>query len=272
MLDQLRHARDVISMEAVSGGTAEDKAAARLPTFLDKASEFLTKTIFQKIGDFFSIKNLGWLAQHAQRKPFSEVRGVQVVAPQGFKGSLVDYGNALIKAVEDTQDFEANVLSPFASWLGQRLADPDSLRSVSNSLKIPGLQHIKVDQLSKSLDAFFPNKTDAEAPVYGDLFRRQGDWTDLSNQVKKLNAYYTNGKFEKIQAKVPEISQLLTVFAQRAAQYPEEFQFSSVTTEQLGKVTFEIAEQVEFYGVLRHRVEEFCKIVNDNVEIIKDHV
>ena len=65
MLNQLRHARDLISMEAVSGGTAEDKAAEKLPTFLDKASQFLTKTVFQTLGDFFSIKKLGWLGQHA---------------------------------------------------------------------------------------------------------------------------------------------------------------------------------------------------------------
>lgn len=272
MLDQLRHARDVISMEASTGGNVQDAAAERLPTFFDKAAEFLQKTIFQTIGDFFQIKNLGWLAQHAQRKPFSEVRGIQVVTPQGFKGSLVEYGNALVRAVETIQDLEADVLAPFGSWLGQRIADPDAFKSVSNTLKIPGLQAIKIDALSKSLDAFFPSKVDDKTPVYGDIFRRQGDWADLSNQVKKLNTLYSNGKYEKVQAKVPELSELLALLAKRSAEFKEEYQYSSIQTEQLSKVTFEIAEQIEFYGVLRHRVEEFCKIVNDNVEIVKDQV
>lgn len=272
MLNELRHARDVISMEAVAGGTATDKAAERLPSFLDKASEFLSKTVFAKIGDFLSIKNLGWLALNAQRKPFSEMRGIPVVVPQGFKGSLVEYGSVLIKAVEATEDLESEVLSPFGSWVGQRIADPASLKNLTNTLRIPGLQPLKVDALQKQLDRFFPTKTDVKVPIYGDIFKRQADWGDLNNQIKKLNTLYTNGKFEKVQAKVSELSQLMEVLSQRIVENKTEYELSSVTTEQLSKITFDVAEQIEFYGVLRHRVEEFLNTVTDNVDLVKANV
>ncbi len=34
----------------------------------------------------------------------------------------------------------------------------------------------------------------------------------------------------------------------------------------------QVAEQVEFYGVLRHRVDEFLRTVELNVDIVKSHV
>lgn len=272
MLDQLRHARDVISMEAIAGGNASDKAAERLPSFLDKAVEFLSHSVFNPIGDFFRTKDLSWLALNAPRKPFSEMRSLPVCVPQGFKGSLAEYGVALVKAVEEFQDLEKDVLSPFGSWISQRLADPQSLKSLTNTLKIPGLQAPKLEATQKQLDHYFPDKVDAKEIVYGEIIRRQADWSELYNTVKKLNTLYTNGKFEAVQRKVPELSNLLGVLSNRMGEFKQEYQFSSVTTEQLSKVTYSVAEQIEFYGVIRHRVEEFLKIVNDNVELVKKHV
>lgn len=272
MLKELRHACDVISMEAVAGGNATDKAAARLPAFLDKAVEFLTHTVFSPIGSLFKTKDLSWLASNVAGRSYSEMRGLAVVAPQGFKGSLAEYSSALVKAVEEFQDLEKDVLSPYGSWLGQRVADPASLKALTNSLKIPGLQAPKLEATQKQLDHYFPSKVDSKEPIYGEVIRRQADWVELYNNIKKLNTLYANGKFEAVQKKVPELSQLLEVLSQRMGEFQGEYQLSSINTERLAKVTFEIAEQIEFYGVIRHRVEELLKVVEQNVELLRPHV
>ena len=52
----------------------------------------------------------------------------------------------------------------------------------------------------------------------------------------------------------------------------EVYQFSSVTIDKLSQVIFDVAEHVEFYGVLRHRVDEFVRIVDQNVELVKPSI
>lgn len=274
MLDQLRQTCDVISLEAVAGGNAADKAADKLPSLFDQAGEFLTKTVLQSLGDFFAVKNIGWLSLNAARANYSDLRGLPVVTPQGFKGALVDYGNVLVKAVEELDDLDSDVLTPFSSWLSQRVADPESLKALTNSLKIPGLHEPKIENIQKQLDRFFPDKFDEETSVYGAVFKRQADWVELNNLVKKLNTIYANGKFEKVQKRLPELSQLLSVLAERMREDKgtEVYQFSSVNIERLSKVVYEVACHVEFYGILRHRVEEFLKAVDQNVQIVKPHI
>lgn len=272
MLQKLRHARDVISLEAVSGGAATDKAAERLPTFLSKASEFLRNNVAGAIGNLFTTKDLGWLSIQMTRKPYSEMRGLKVRAPQGFKGSLAEYGKFLEKAGEALDDIEKDVLQPFGVWISQRISDPASLKALTNTLRIPGLHAPKLAELSKSLERFFPEKTDAADPIYGDVFRRQGDWGDLNNTVKNLQTLHQNGKYEKVQRKVQDLSDLMDVLSKRLAEEKDEFIASSVTTEQLAKVTLEVAELIEYYGVVRHRTEEFIRINHENVELLKPHV
>lgn len=270
MLNTLRHARDMISLEAISGTAAHDKAASRLPQFLIKAGEFLKQNIFSPIGNLLAIKDLAWLGMNAQRKPYSELRGLAIRTPEGFRGSLVDYGKHLEAAAQELDDLQKDVLDPFAAWLAAALDDPSVLRSLTNQLRIPGLHAPKLTALKKSLDQYFPDKHDSKAPIYGDVFKRQGDWAELNATVKKLHALYQNGKYEKVGVRVNELSELLGLLSERLAEDKETYALSSVTTEKLSKVTFEIAEYVEYYGVVRHRAEEFLRVVTDNVALVRE--
>lgn len=272
MLHTLRHARDLISLEALSDGTAPIQAASRLPTFLVKASDFLKQNIFSPIGDLFAIKDLAWLAMNAQRKPYSEMRALAMRTPEGFHGSLAEYGKHLVQTAESLDDLQKDVLDPFGAWLAKGLADPASLRALTNSLRIPGLQAPKINSLKKALEHYFPAKRPADTPIYGEVIKRQGDWAEINAAVKKLHTLYQNGKYPKVGQKVQELSELMDVLSRRLNDDKDDFVLSSVTTEQLAKVTYEIAEHIEFYGVLRHRVEEYLHAMADNVELVKKHV
>lgn len=276
MLDKLRQTCNVISLEAAVGGNAADKAAEKLPSLFDQASEFLSRGVLEKVGNFFSgySRSLAWLSMNGSRGNYAELRGLQVHVPQGFKGSLVEYGNVLTKAVDEMSSLERDVLGPFSSWLQQRIADPESLKALSNSLKIPGLHEPKIEGIQKQLDRFFPDKADASTALYGEVIKRQADWADLFNLTKKLNTQFGDGTYEAIQKRLPELSDLLTVLSERLREDKgsEVYQFSSVNVEKLSKVVYQVAEHLEFYGVLRSRVDEYLRAVSDNVEIVRPHI
>lgn len=264
MLHDLRENAMSISMEAASGLEAADKAAERIPTFLESAAEYLNRNVFQPLSNAFATKDLNWVANELQRKNYSEMRAIKISAPENFKGSLLDYGTALLAASEDMDALHDKVLVPLDSWVNGRLGDPNSLKSLTNTLKVPGLHDMPIDALNKRLDRFFPDKADTRVPIYGEVIARQSDWKGIADTVRKINTVYANGNYEKVCKKQAELTYSLRLLAKRIGEAPEEYKLSSVTTEQLSKVVIGVAEQIEFYGVLRSRVDQYLRSISDN--------
>lgn len=273
MLHDLRETATSISMEAASGLEAADRAAERIPTFLESAAEYLNRNVFQPLSNAFATRDLNWVANELQRKQYSEMRPIKISAPEKFSGTFVDYGNVLLAASEDMDALHDKVLVPLDSWVNGRLGDPNSLKSLTNTLKVPGLQDLHVDTLNKRLDKFFPDKSTvngSRAPIYGEVIVRQADWKTIADIVRKLNTVYANGNYEKVCKKQSELTYSLRLLAKRIGEAPEEYKLSSVTTEQLSKVVIGVAEQIEFYGVLRSRVDEYLRAISDN-QVLMSH-
>lgn len=272
MLHDLRENAMSISMEAASGLEAADKAAERIPTFLESAAEYLNRNVFQPLSNAFATKDLNWVANELQRKNYSEMRAIKISAPENFKGSLLDYGNALLAASEDMDALHDKVLVPLDSWVNGRLGDPNSLKSLTNTLKVPGLHDMPIDALNKRLDRFFPDKADTRVPIYGEVIARQSDWKGIADTVRKINTVYANGNYEKVCKKQAELTYSLRLLAKRIGEAPEEYKLSSVTTEQLSKVVIGVAEQIEFYGVLRSRVDQYLRSISDNQMVMSHYL
>lgn len=275
MLQELKKTQEVITMEAASADPETVRQASfKLPAFLSEISEFLIRTVMGVVGNYLGLKNLGWMAMHAQRRSYSELRNVPAAAPDGFKGNLVDYGHVLVLSVKELDTICKDVLDPFGAWISSKISDPESLKSLTNALKIPGLHPPKLEAMQKRLDRFFPDKVEVKQPIYGEVIARQKDWMDLNNIVKDLNTTYSNGNYERVQKKLPELSELMTVLSKRLDEDTsvQKYQLSQVTIEQLSAITFQVAQLIEFYGVLRHRSDEFMKCVADNVDLVKDKI
>lgn len=270
MLHDLRETATFISMEAASGLEAADRAAERIPTFLESASEYLNRNVFQPLSNAFATKDLTWVANELQRKPYSEMRPIKVSTPENFKGNLAEYGATLLAASEDMDALLDKVLSPLDAWVNTRLGDPNTLKSLTNTLKVPGLQDLHVDALSKRLDRYFPDKASNQAPIYGEVIARQADWKAIAETIRKINTVYANGNFEKVCKKQTDLTYSLRLLAKRIGEAPEEYKLSSVTTEQLSKVVIGVAEQIEFYGLLRNRVDEYLRAISDN-QVLMSH-
>lgn len=272
MLHDLRENAMSISMEAASGLEAADKAAERIPTFLESAAEYLNRNVFQPLSNAFATKDLNWVANELQRKNYSEMRAIKISAPENFKGNLLDYGTALLAASEDMDALHDKVLVPLDSWVNGRLGDPNSLKSLTNTLKVPGLHDMPIDALNKRLDRFFPDKADTRVPIYGEVIARQSDWKGIADTVRKINTVYANGNYEKVCKKQAELTYSLRLLAKRIGEAPEEYKLSSVTTEQLSKVVIGVAEQIEFYGVLRSRVDQYLRSISDNQMVMSHYL
>lgn len=268
MHKELEYMHSVISLESQSDATVAS-AAERIPGFLDKITEFFTQNVAQPIGTLFSRKDVVWMADNASRRPFNEMRGYRVYVPVGFKGSLADYGQLLLEAAGKMDRILDEVLVPYGRWVAEKVSNPKSLSNLTNTLQIPGLKDLDIRPLEVRLDAFFPDRNRHTTAIYGEVFARQQDWERCSSALRKLEDLYKNGRYDRTRAKVRELSELLEKLAVVIRENRIEYQVSSVTIKQLSDITFEIAKMVEFYGILRHRVDEYARSMQDTVDELR---
>lgn len=269
MLKNLSLQSDFISMESAAGDAGLQKATGRLPDYLSKVSRFLNESIIMPITAFASGKDLGWLALNANRYSYPDWRSFRMEAPHGFKGSLAEYGKDLVAATELMHKLESEVLAPYMTFVSERLSDPSSMKSLSTTIKVPGMHDVDYARVAKKLETYFPDKKVSEEPIYSEVIRRQADWVDINNAVQRLSALYGDGHYEAVIKRTRELGDLVNVLADRLTNDKEEFVASPVIVNALSKLTLAVAQQVEFYGILRGRVSEYQESVEASLKQVR---
>jgi len=270
MLKNLSLQSDFVSMESSAGDAGLQKATGRLPDYLVKVSHFLNENIVKPITAFAAGKDLGWLALNANRYSYPEWRSFRMEAPHGFQGSLAEYGKDLVTATTLMQKLESDVLAPYMTFVAERLSDPTSMKSLSTTIKVPGMHDVDYARVAKKLESYFPDKKVSEEPVYSDVIRRQADWIDINNSVQHLAAMYNDGHYEAVVKRTRELGELVNVLADRLTHNKEEFIASPVIVNALSKLTLAVAQQVEFYGVLRSRVSEYQESIEASLKQVRN--
>lgn len=258
-LETLRHQRDVISLEAVSGEAAQLSALSRLPAFLTSAKavfqnqlEQTVKTVYQFAMDFNSV------AAKLRRMDHATVRSVQVQVPQGLKVDMITYGHALTAASDELKSVDSDMIKPFLTWLNKNLSSPGQLKSLSGTLSISGYKPLPIGKLKSAIEACFHDAGRAEAIVpYGQAVRRSADWTDLEKSQLTLTRDLGAGLQKSVLDSMAELEISLETLLLRLTKESEKYAPSKVVVQELINTAFDVAEAIEFYGTVRYRAQEY---------------
>lgn len=271
-LDQLRRQRDIISLEADSGGAAMAQAASRLPAFFTSVREAISKQL-NNMGDLlFGKTDLKRFALRMQRVPYASLRNEPAVVPPGLHTDLLTYGRHLTAACASVQDIDKDSLAPYAAWLQSKLGNPSSLASLTNALDIRGYKPLGIKSLQDTLnDCFLPDnvKQPHEVP-YGQAIRRQNDWSAIADVVSQLEHCCTEKSHRQVVQRLDDIDELVQKLLTRIKEDPEQYKLSSKTLTTLSNVSYSIATEVEFYALLRHHVREYVTAVQETQKRFAD--
>lgn len=260
MLHELRRQRDIISLEAVSGEGALGTAASRLPSFFTSAKSFFSKHLGEPITDFFAKKDLTFFARKIQKTPYADLRPIQVSVPAGLKVDYLTYITTLLNSTTAIRSLKFDILVPYAAWLSNKLGNPSSLASNSNTLNIQGYKPHDIEELEKLINDCFvaPQAVQTATMAYGTALKRNTDWTLIAEQMALLEQEFDEKGHKEIVKFVDHTSELLHKLIARIEEdkKKEEYKLSPTTMKAMSETTYAIACEIEFYGLLRHRVKE----------------
>lgn len=263
MLDQLKLASEEISLEAISGGASVAQALSRLPLYLDNAKQFYVKNIGEPVKTLFAKKDLVWFAQKVQPVSYVDLREVEVFVPAGLKTDLLSYSDVLLEAASYTNTFRLEVLDPFTKWLAGKLAEPSSLNSLRPALEIEGFEKRDLDKITKKLTACFDEKAANGVAPYGKAVKRNADWTKIVANAVELQARFLKDDHMLVLQQMNKTTDLLDTLLNRIQQEPETYQVSGPVVSSIAKVAYAVAKEIEFYGIVRFRTEEFSHALNE---------
>jgi hypothetical protein len=259
MLDELRRQSDTISLEAAAGADSLNTAKEKLAGFFSDVKGFLSKHLLEPVKNLFADNGIGPFAKRMQKTTYAEIRPIAVVVPAGLSSDLVTYAQALVKSAEATKDLVNDVVGPFQSWVRSKLGNPSSLASLTSSLNISGLRPHKVEELEKLLQSCFHggNGTQPVNVPYGQAIKRNQDWYALNDAISRISAAYNDKTHGEIVRQVQDLMEDINTLMTRLKEDPATYAVSGITVQLLSQTTHMVAREVEFYGLLRHRITEF---------------
>ena len=257
MLDDLRRQRDIISLEAASGDAAHAQALSRLGSYIKSMASAIVMSTYAPLKQLFAKSDVAAEGRAMEKIPYNAIRHLPL---RGMAGQQVDFltiATHLEKCAVSMNTLERDVLTPFSSWVANKLSNPSTLASLSGTLAIPGYKPHDLAGFDKEFRTFFESGVVAnsrEIP-YGMAFRRNADWGPLADKMGGLEkALVENGQHKRIRELVDNIDNMLGRLIQRIEEDGETYKVSPTTLHALADAAYTVANEMQFYSMLTHRV------------------
>ncbi len=256
-LESLRLLGETISLEAVSGEAAELTALARLPAFLKSARHLYQSQLSKSISAIleFTAQFTSELPR-LKRQDYSRIRTMQVQVPEGLKVDMLTYMKVLSDCAQNLKLIEAQMITPFYTWLNFLLSNPASLSSISSTLQIVEYRPLDIEGMRKAIDACFVTKGRLESMVpYGQVFKRQADWEQVDANRVNITRALTPALHKAVTKSMGELEITLDTLLVRLTKNADKYKPGPTVIREIAKVAYAVAEAIEFYGLLRYNVE-----------------
>lgn len=269
MLDDLKYQRDVITLESSSGAAALEHAVGRLPDFFTNVRTAFSKYLAQPVTMLFQKRDVTSVAERTKNKVYSELRGQEAFVPPGLKVDYLTYAQTLSEGAKQMRLIRQEVLVPFAGWLGTKLGNPASLAALTVNLDVSGLHLHAVEKLEKKIQICFNTVGRQEAvTTYGQVVKRNADWALLAKELDYLTTSFNDAQHKEIIDLVNRCTNQIDMLMQRMQEDPQQYKISPPAVAALANLSYQIACELEFYGLLRNRISELCHAVNSTAQKI----
>lgn len=203
---------------------------------------------------------------------YASVRELRLYVPSGFKGSLVDYSNALLESVKYCQAFPGTTLREYTAEMARLTAFKDApLGTKDHTSVFEALQKTRAE-LDKKVATFFDSSMSAKSETtVGKCFSQNKEWIELFNTVHAIERTINSLNMHAIQEEVKKAEGCLDILYERA-QAGKFDHASPEVLRNLGKGAYQIAQELEFLSVTYYRAltlrEAIKASVNKLIEIM----
>ena len=263
MLDDLKYQRDVITLESSSGAVALEHAVGRLPDFFSNIRTAFNTYLAEPAVRLLTPSNAYSMKLFSDNKSYVDLRKMEAYVPPGLSVDYLTYTEVLKDGAKQMQTIRQDVLTPFSAWLASKLGNPSSLAALTVNLKIDGVHLHSVEKLEKRIQSCFnPNVKQESLTTYGAVVRRNADWVLLQKDMEHLNSAFSPDQHREIVELVNRCTSQIDTLMRRMEEEPDVYKISPPAVAALANMCYQIARELEFYGMLRNRIKELSHAID----------
>jgi len=270
-MEALQTQRDIIAVESFAGADSLRAAVARLPALFGSAQTFYAKFMGNPGTFYFKTKDLRDTADKLTHINYADIRNIDVLVPEGLATDLLAYVRVLNQSGDLADKLESEVLAPFETWLGTMLGAPENLRNLSQNLQIPGFRLHDTKAVEKKIQDSFTHSGRRESLVkYGKAFHRNQDIYDLVKELEKLERAFGLDGQKRIVKLTERITMMMGELVTMVHGNPDIA--SPAAVKNLSDITFQLARELEHYGLLRYRITELSNSITETQKAINTFI
>lgn len=241
---------------------------SNIPTFLTQLKDFVSKDT-KSSKPVYKLPNYKQIKSKVEKKAPEDLREYKVFIPLGLKVPMYQYINVLEEGVEISEKLLEDVLTPFSRWLALGLTNPSTLRSVRGGINIDKFNPHNIDQVYDSLGKCFEKGSNVINLPFKRVYSNKKDFEDTFNKFDAATSLLFKTERKLVISKIVEITENLEKLMERIKEDEEGYELSNVSTGLLSKLSFTLAQEVEFFGVMHYQMNALNTSLVDTVDTFK---
>lgn len=262
-LSDLSRLSNVISLEGMSAAQFMVDSKARISLFFNKTETFFKQLHFQAVNGH-PVSGLD-LTAAVNKVGFVSATQKEVIVPPGFIGLWLPYCKALEEGLNKASRLPA-MLEQYNIMLGKMISDPELLKAISGIPYTGDYDTGVADHVEQFSKQFFEPNNETYIRELGAVTERVAD---ITATYASLNAALKVDRLNPAANVTKAVTRSMGLSKTLLPQLDEDGRISKVVREQLIKLTYSLAREVEAYSVLLYRLKQFEVAMQDTSKHLK---
>lgn len=265
-LGVLEQAAIELTTEALSFRGSFDTLRLKLPEYFNAVTDFVGNLMPGNAAQL-DLLNERKHYELSKKGDYMSLRRYPVMVPKGLNTTYLKHLGTLSVAQDAIDGLIQETLAPFEKHLAVLLTNPETLQSQRESKIVDKVITHDIESVRALIAKDF-SRDGAERRPYGSLIGRQSEWVPIARDYNNLVERLARISRKEVLALVELISEHLNKLLQRMESDPETYAATGVTIAELAKVSFVMAQEVEFYATHSYMMEQLQVSIEAAEEVI----
>lgn len=252
-LENLRHRRTVVSIEALSVHRPMAGTVEKLSNFLvdvgqniDLRLAGIKDTIFNT--DVKTKRQEQVFLQRLANTDYMSIADIRVPVTPGLVVTWIDFLHALGPGVEFSTRLLDDIIVPFKKHLAVALSNPEQF---SSSSSVGHTNLIDFELLHKALKAAVGGNSRVAVRPYGQCVKRNADMGEVLAMTNNYHDALAKSNPDLISSEIDDLRKMVDELSGNITDSNQQFRLNGKTIANISATAYNVAEAIEYYAVVR---------------------
>lgn len=199
---------------------------------------------------------------------YVSLSAIHVYVPAGVSCDWVTFLDAVNESQQIVNELVKDTLKPAITYFSQLCATPETLLTIAPSAELAKikLHEREMTAAKKEIAACYSKHGVETKRVYGDAFKRNGDWAVVNKRLTDLTTQMATTSPALVVDLVTQLAEILDRLVIRMQQSPDIYRVSGVTSGHMARISMQLGFEVEFYAAHCYLVQTAMAAMADTVK------